>query len=201
MVARTCIATGAVLSAYRLIRFVASPDGYAVADLAGQLPGRGAWIVAEASAIRDAEKKRRFHRSLGVGLKSAEQDIALIAAGLRHRVVASAALARRGGFLLGGAGKLLAEGRFAGLLAADDASPREREKLAKKLDVKWVSCHLTALEIGQICGRESMAFAGLRDCGAAGAAKMAQKVHDEIMRLDGFYATAGCNDLPDRCIT
>jgi hypothetical protein len=73
--------------------------------------------------------------------------------------------------------------------------------LATKLGVDWVSCHLTAREIGQICGRDSMAFAGLRDQGAAGAAKMAQKVHEEIMRLDGFYATAGCNDLPDRCIT
>ena len=201
MVSRTCIATGAVLPAYRLIRFVASPDGVAVADLAGRLPGRGAWIVAEASAIREAEKKGRFHRSLGVGLKSAERDITIIAAGLRNRVVKAAALARRGGLLLGGAGKLLAEGRFTGLLAADDASPREREKLAKKLGVKWVSCHLTAREIGQICGRDSMAFAGLKDRGAAGAAKMAQKVHEEIMRLDGFYATAGCNDLPDRCIT
>ena len=201
MVTRTCIATGAVLPAYRLIRFVAAPDGAAVADLAGRLPGRGAWIVAEASAIREAEKKGSFHRSLGVGLKSAEQDIILIAAGLRHRGIASAALARRAGLLFGGAGKLLAEGRFIGLLAADDASPRECEKLAKKLGVKWVSRHLTAHEIGQICGRESMAFAGLNDRGAAGAAKMAQKVHEEIMRLDGFYATAGCNDLPDRCIT
>mgnify|MGYP001171992265 CR=1 FL=1 len=201
MVARTCIATGAVLPAYRLIRFVAAPDGVAVADLAGRLPGRGAWVVAEASAIREAEKKGRFHRSLGVGLKSTEQDITLIAAGLRHRVVASAALARRAGLLLGGAGKLLSEGRVTGLFAADDASPRECKRLVKKLGVKWVSCHLTAREIGQICGRDSMAFAGLNDRGAAGAAKMAQKVHEEIMRLDGFYATAGCNDLPDRCIT
>ena len=201
MVARTCIATGAVLPAYRLIRFVAAPDGVAVADLAGRLPGRGAWIVAEAGAIREADKKGRFQRSLGVGLKSVEQDIALIAVGLRHRVIASASLARRAGLLLGGAGKLLAEGQFAGLLAADDASPRERDKLATKLGVDWVSCHLTAREIGQICGRDSIAFAGLRDRGAAGAAKMAQKVHEEIMRLDGFYATAGCNDLPDRCIT
>ena len=201
MVTRTCIATGAVLPACRLIRFVAAPDGVAVADLAGRLPGRGAWVVAEATAIREAEKKGRFHRSLGVGLKSAERDITLIAAGLRHRVVASASLARRAGLLLGGAGKLLAKGRFTGLLAADDASPREVEKLTKKLRVKWVSCHLTAREIGQICGRDSMAFAGLNDRGAAGAAKMAQKVHEEITRLDGFYATAGCNDLPDRCIT
>ena len=201
MVARTCIATGAVLPAYRLIRFVAAPDGIAVADLAGRLPGRGAWIVAEATAIREAEKRGRFHRSLGVGLKSAEEDIALIAAGLRNRVVASAALARRAGILLGGAGKLLSEGRFTGLLAADDSSPREREKLVKKLGVKWVSCHLTAREIGQICGRDSMAFAGLSDRRAAGAGKMVRKVHEEIMRLDGFYATAGCKDLPDRCIT
>ena len=54
------------LRPHRLIRFVAAPDGVAVADLAGRLPGRGAWVVAEATAIREAEEKGRFHRSLGV---------------------------------------------------------------------------------------------------------------------------------------
>ena len=26
-------------------------------------------------------------------------------------------------------------------------------------------------------------------------------IYEDIMRLDGFYTTAGCNDLPDQCIT
>ena len=34
-----------------------------------------------------------------------------------------------------------------------------------------------------------------------GSGKLVRTVHEDIMRLDGFYTTAGCNDLPDRCIT
>ena len=46
MAERTCITTGQTLTPHKLIRFVAAPDGYAVADLAGRLPGRGAWVTA-----------------------------------------------------------------------------------------------------------------------------------------------------------
>ena len=35
MAERTCIATGQSLPAYKLIRFVVAPDGFAVADLSG----------------------------------------------------------------------------------------------------------------------------------------------------------------------
>ena len=201
MVARTCIATGQTLPAHGLIRFVAAPDGYAVADLAGKLPGRGAWVAANEDAIRKADKKGHFQRTIGAGLNSVDNDIHFIMRSLRARVLASASLARRAGMLLGGSGKLLSQGQFEGLLAADDASPRELAKLKSKLDVKWVSQSLSAAELGQICGRESLAFAGLRAARKTGAGKLVRTVYDEIIRLDGFYATAGCNDLPDRCIT
>jgi len=201
MAERTCIATGTVVPAHRLIRFVAAPSGYAIADLAGRLPGRGAWVLATAEAIRSANKKGQFKRSLGVSLNVVDDDIAAIMGGLRRRLIASASMARRAGILLGGSGKLLVEGEFVGLLAAEDASARELTKLKSKLGVSWVSRVLTAAELGQICGRGSLAFAGLRHGGAPGSAKLIETIHQEIGRLEGFYATAGCNDLPDRCIT
>lgn len=201
MAERTCIATGKVLPVHRLIRFVAAPNGHAVADLAGRLPGRGAWVLAEADAIRKADIKSQFKRCLGVGLRSVDNDIDAILAGLRQRVLASACLARRAGMLLGGSGKLLSGGSFVGLLAANDASARELAKLKSKLGVSWVSQALTAPEIGQICGRDSLAFAGLCESGPAGASKLVQNFYEEITRLDGFCATAGCNDSHDRCIT
>lgn len=201
MVERKCIATGKILPAYRLIRFVAAPDGYAVADLSGRLPGRGAWVAAEAEAIRKADKKSQFQLCLGVGLRSVDHEIDSILVGLRQRALTSASLARRAGMLLGGSGKLLAEGPFIGLLAANDASARQLRKLKSKLGVKWVSRALTATEIGQICGRDSLAFAGLREIGPAGASKLVQNFYEEITRLDGFYAAVGCNDMLQRCIT
>ena len=51
MAERTCILSGKTLPRERLIRFVAGPDGFAVADLAEKLPGRGAWIEVDADAF------------------------------------------------------------------------------------------------------------------------------------------------------
>ena len=57
MAERTCIATGQNLPKYKLIRFVIAPDGFVVADLVGRLPGRGAWVAANETAIRIADQK------------------------------------------------------------------------------------------------------------------------------------------------
>jgi predicted RNA-binding protein YlxR (DUF448 family) len=201
MAERTCIATGQSLAPHKLIRFVAAPDGYAVADLAGRLPGRGAWVVANDAAICEADQKGHFKRVLGVGLQSLDTDITTIASGLRLRIISSASMARKCGLLLGGSGKLLSERRFNGLLAATDASERELSKLRSKLGVDWVSQSLTATELGQIFGRDSLAFAGLRGLGVPSTVKLERNIYEDIMRLEGFYTAAGCNDLPDRCIT
>ena len=201
MVERTCIATGQTLPANKLIRFVIAPDGFAVADLAGRLPGRGAWVTANDAAIRIADQKGHFERTLGAGLQSLHADIATIACGLRARIIANGSMARKCGALLGGGGKLLTEGRFTGLLAATDASPRELLKLKSKLGVDWVSQSLSSTELGQIFGRGSLAFAGLRVSGGPGSPKLVRIIFEDIVRLEGFYTAAGCNDLPDRCIT
>ena len=201
MAERTCITTGQTLPSHRLIRFVVAPDGYAVADLAGRLPGRGAWVMASEDAIRKADKLGHFKRALGGGLQSGDQTIMMIAAQLRARVLSIAGLARRSGILLGGSGKLLAEGHCVGLLAADDASPRETEKLRAKLVVDWVTQNFSATELGKICGRDSIAFVGVRASTTPGAEKLSGILHREIIRLDGFYSAVGCNDLPDGCIT
>ena len=201
MAERTCITTGQTLPPHRLIRFVATPDGYAVADLAGRLPGRGAWVTASEESIRKADKSGHFKRVLGGGLESDDQTIMMIAAHLRARVLSIAGLARRSGILFGGAGKLLAEGHCVGLLAADDASLRETEKLCAKLAVDWVARNFSATELGKICGRDSIAFVGVRASTAPGAEKLSDILHQEITRLNGFYSVVGCNDLPDGCIT
>ena len=201
MAERTCITTGQTLPPHRLIRFVAAPDGFVVADLAGRLPGRGAWVTASEDSIRNAEKRGHFKRALGGGLKSVDQTIMMISAQLRARILSIAGLARRSGILLGGSGKLLAEGHCVGLLAADDASPRETEKLRAKLAVNWVARNFSAAELGKICGRDSIAFIGVRATTASGADKLSDILHQEITRLDGFYSAVGCNDLPDGCIT
>ena len=188
---RTCIITGQTLRPHRLIRFVAAPDGYAVADLTGKLPGRGAWVTASKDAIRRAEKRGYFKRALGVGLQSDDETIMMIAVNLRARALSIAGLARRSGILLGGSGKLLAEGNCVGLLAAEDASLRETENLCSKLAVDWVARNFSATELGKICGRDSIAFVGVRASSSPGAKKLSDILQQEIKRLDGFCSAVG----------
>ena len=188
---RTCITTGQTLPPHRLIRFVAAPDGYAVADLTGKLPGRGAWVTASKDAIHRAEKRGYFKRALGVGLQSYDETIMMIAVNLRARALSIAGLARRSGILLGGSGKLLAEGNCVGLLAADDASVRETENLSSKLAVDWVARNFSATELGKICGRDSIAFVGVRASSSPGAKKLSDILQQEIKRLDGFCSAVG----------
>jgi predicted RNA-binding protein YlxR (DUF448 family) len=201
MAERTCITTGQTLPPYRLIRFVVAPDGYVVADLACRLPGRGAWVVASDDAIRKANKRGHFKRALGGGLQSDDQAITMIAAQLRARALSIAGLARRSGLLFCGFGKLLAVGHCTGLLAADDASSRETEKLRAKLAAEWVARNFSAAELGRICGRDSIAFVGVQASKGSGSDKLSDILHQEIIRLDGFYSAVGCNVLPDGCIT
>lgn len=194
MVTRTCIATGQTLPTNNLIRFVASPDGVAVADLAERLPGRGAWVMADAASISKADSKGHFKRALGVGLANDGDDISHIMTMMRSRVLSLVAMARRSGIAFAGAGKLLVDGTFDALLAAQDASERECRKLENKLGVSWVSQSLTAAELGQVFGRETIAYVGLRGAAARGGAALIGNLHDEIMRLDGFYGATGCQD-------
>ena len=201
MAERTCIITRQTLPSHRLIRFVIAPCGFAVADLAGRLPGRGAWVTASEVLIRMAEKRGLFKRALGGGLHSEDQTVSAIAAQLRKRALSAAGLARRAGILLGGSGKILAERNCVGLLIADDASSRETEKLRAKLAVEWVAQNFSAAELGKIFGRDSLAFVGVRASAASGPCKLSSILRYEIIRLDGFYGAVGCNDLPDGCIT
>ena len=102
----------------------------------------------------------------------------------------AAGMARRSGGMIGGAGKLAADTEgFAGLMAAPDASSRELAKLQSRLGVEWTSRLLTAEELGQLFGRDSLAFAGIR---GGGKAKPAENLHRELTRLEGFSWSSAC---------
>jgi len=190
MTDRTCILSGQSLPRDHLIRFVAGPDGHAVADLAEKLPGRGVWIENGADNLRRVADKKLLQRRIGVGFQDVEAQIGQIAGLMRKRVLAAAGMARRSGGLVGGGGKLAADTEgFAGLLAAPDASPRELQKLQSRLDVDWTSRLLSAQELGQLFGRESLAFVGVR---GGGRARPAENLRRELVRLEGFSWSSAC---------
>ena len=157
--------------------------------------------TATQNEILTAEKRGLFRKNIGCGLYCCDRTISSVAEQLRARALSIAGLARRAGILLGGSGKLQAEGHFIGLLVSDNASLRESKKLRAKLAVEWVARNFNAEELGQICGRDSLSFVGVRASTDCGAAKLSINLRQEILRLDGFYGAVGCNDLPDGCIT
>lgn len=59
---RLCMATRAVRPVADLVRFVVGPDGAAVPDIKGKLPGRGVWVTATRDALGDAIKRKVFAR-------------------------------------------------------------------------------------------------------------------------------------------
>ena len=189
MAERSCIVTGQTLPREKLIRFVAGPDGFAVVDLAEKLPGRGVWVSIDPVMLRKAAAKSMLKRAIAAEFRDIEADIDLIASLMHKRAIDSASLARRAGALLGGAGKLAAEGLFDGLLAAPDASEKECRRLASKLDVNWISRALTATDLGQICGRDSLAFAAVRGDGARG---ILEKLKNDLDRLEAFSRSSSC---------
>ena len=75
MTDRTCILSGQNLPREQLIRFVAGPDGHAVADLACKLPGRGVWIENNAESLRRAAARNLLTRRIGAGFREVEEDL------------------------------------------------------------------------------------------------------------------------------
>ncbi|VAX03212.1 COG2740: Predicted nucleic-acid-binding protein implicated in transcription termination / ribosomal protein L7Ae family protein [hydrothermal vent metagenome] len=59
---RRCLVTGETYSAHKMIRFVLDPAGNVIPDVAGKLPGRGGWVLADRAVLQSAMKKKIFVR-------------------------------------------------------------------------------------------------------------------------------------------
>ena len=198
---RTCIATGKTLPCHHMLKFVVGPDGLAILDLAEKLPGRCAWVAADRAALQQAVKEGHFKRVIGARCSEIDEETIRIKHLMHDRVIAYAGMARRAGLLIGGVGKLLSGRQCVGLIIAPDASQREARRLESRLGTIWTTNCLSASEIGQICGREALAFAGLLAPEHRVQEDLCRKLHLEIARMEGFSASVGCNQQPDGCIT
>jgi predicted RNA-binding protein YlxR (DUF448 family) len=133
---RLCIATRAVKPAAELLRFVVAPDGAVVADLAGNLPGRGAWVTATRDALKSALATGAFRRAFR-GKGTAAPDLAdQVEKLLERAALESLSLANKAGQVVLGFTKVegaLQDGRLAALLHAREAAPDGMAKLSAAL--------------------------------------------------------------------
>ena len=99
---RRCIVSGEVQPKAGLIRFVLSPDGLIVPDLAQKLPGRGIWVTADRDLIAKAADKGLFARAAKAPAKAPDGLADLVEAGQARRVVELISLARKAGLSVAG---------------------------------------------------------------------------------------------------
>ncbi|SDW95800.1 RNA-binding protein [Celeribacter indicus] len=184
---RRCIVTREAQPKRGLIRFVVSPDGLLVPDLAEKLPGRGIWVAADRAALEEAVKKRLFSKAARADVTVPDGLVDLIEEGLADRVVHLISLARKAGEAVCGFEKVkswLAEGRAKVLLQASDGSERGKGKLWTPEGGRWFG-HMTSAELGLAFGRESVIH------GALAGGGLGKRVVEEANRLMGMRETNG----------
>ncbi len=115
-----------------MIRFVLSPDGEVTPDLAGRLPGRGAWVSANRAAVEAALKKGAFSRAFKKQAKTPPGLVDAIDGLLARRVLDMLGLVKRSGDLILGFEQVreaVRASRPACLIEASDGSEDGRGKL------------------------------------------------------------------------
>ena len=185
---RRCIVSGESLSEDRLIRFVVSPDGEIVPDVAAVLPGRGIWVEASAKALAVAIKKNLFAKAAKAQVKVAADIAAKVEQQLVSRMQADLGLAKRSGQIVFGfdtvTGEIKSETPPALLLEASDGAADGKRKVfaaahARGLKIQTAEC-LTSAEIGVAVGRENVIHAALK------SGRLQERLSFDAKRLSGF---------------
>lgn len=185
---RRCIVTGEVRDEAHLIRFVVSPDGEVVPDLAAKLPGRGIWVGAERALLERAVAKNQFAKAAKASAKASADLADRTEKLIVQRMQGDLGMARKSGALILGFGNveraLQSDAPPVLLIEASDGAEDGRRKL-------WAVAHarglkpavldrLSAAELSLALGRENVIHAALK----AGA--LAERLKFEAGRLSGF---------------
>jgi predicted RNA-binding protein YlxR (DUF448 family) len=178
---RKCVVTGACGPSHQLIRFVSSPEGVVFPDIGHRLDGRGAWLKASGKVMAQAVKAKSLEKALKAGAL-AENLPQMVETLLVERIQHLLGLGRRGGMVIGGAGKIrAADDAVAILMVATDASEREARGLASASGAEMTVRFLSGEELGKVFGRPSLAFATCLTRNHSFAASLGE----ELSRLQG----------------
>ncbi|MDA7429958.1 RNA-binding protein [Primorskyibacter aestuariivivens] len=176
---RKCIATGEVRPKTEMIRFVVGPDGQAVPDIMGKLPGRGIWVSATRAALDKAMDKKLFSRSAKQPVTVPDGLAAEVEAQLARRVVDLISLARKSGHAVAGYEKVkdwLSKGVAQVLIQSSDGSERGKSKLSTPYGGSYIGW-LSADELGLAFGRQTVIH------GALASGGLTDRVVEDAARL------------------
>ncbi len=129
---RSCIVTRVKASPEALLRFALAPDGSVVPDLRAKLPGRGAWVTAEATVLAEAIKRKSFARAFKSEVMVSPDLVDMVDGLMEKDALQSLSLANKAGLVVAGASKVEAEAAarpVAALIHASDGSADGKRKV------------------------------------------------------------------------
>jgi len=193
---RMCIVTRVVRDESALIRFVRSPDGSAVPDLARKLPGRGVWVSLSRPVLQEAVRKKLFSRGFGAETTADSGLPEQVANLLRQHGLSYISLARKAGEAVSGFMKvedMLGRGRARVLLHAAEAQPdgcRKLDKLAGPEVERFGRFRLDELDLA--FGRSNVVHAAVAKGG------LAEKLVIAVRRIETYEAPPGPERFEER---
>lgn len=198
---RLCAATGVVKPIDEMIRFVLAPDGSAVADLKRRLPGRGVWITATRTALRQAIARKAFARSFRCEVRVAPDLAEATERMLARAALDALAIAHKAGRAVIGFAKVeaaLLRGDVGVLLNAADAAAdgvRKLESAKQRAAADRRVATLASFASAQLnlaLGRPNVVHAALLT-GPECRAFLAR-----VERLERFRTGMGVTDKPEK---
>lgn len=146
---RLCVATRKVRPVSDLMRFVVGPDGTAVADLKGNLPGRGIWITATKESLGEAVRRRAFAKGFKREVRLQPDLVERTERLLERAVLDSLGIAGKAGLTATGFAKVeaaLESGKVVAILHATGAAADGIRKLAAA--IARAHCGLAPATVG-----------------------------------------------------
>lgn len=180
-----CIVTRAVKDEAELIRFVRSPAGVVVPDLARKLPGRGVWVSLDRRLLDQAIAKKMFARGFAAETTIPPDLPDIVSKLLRQQALSLLSLAKKAGEAVSGFMKveeMLGRGRARLLFHGTEAQPdgcRKLDKLAEPGVVeKIVLFEIRELDLA--FGRPNVVHAAVAKGG------LAEKLSAAVRRIETF---------------
>jgi predicted RNA-binding protein YlxR (DUF448 family) len=184
-----CIVTREVKDEAELIRFVRSPDGVAVPDLARKLPGRGVWVSLDRRKVAEAATKKMFSRGFQAETTIPPDLADTVSRLLRQQALSLLSLAKKAGEAVSGFMKveeMLGRGRARMLFHGTEAQPdgcRKLDKLAEPKVERIVLFRISELDLA--FGRSNVVHAAVAKGG------LAEKLSAAVRRIEMYEGLSG----------
>ncbi len=156
---RTCIVTRKKIVPTLAIRLCVSPDGDVFADLKGNFPAKGYWIIPSKENFEQLFSQPKRFRQMKGARQPSEKFVEELAEQLKNRILQQIGLAKRAGQLIFGFEKVkiwLKDNKAALAIIAKDGSRAEIERLGlSSRNIPYVQI-LGKEELGKALGRDKV---------------------------------------------